>query len=354
MPQFPHQPEDITTDWLAEKLGAPVADFTLEQIGVGVGLLGRLYRVTLTGDATTPATVVAKFPTLDEGARANVTTPLGFYSNEVNFYNQAAALTPMATAKSYAAEFDDATGDYVLLIEDQCDRRSADQNVGCAVADAESAVDALALHHARFWDSDFAQIPWVKRYTEPPYPQVLQGMFMQSWPIAVEALGGAMPDSIRAFGERFPELIPWFLSEASQPPHTLCHGDFRLDNLFFAEEPGQAPVTVLDWQICFRGNGAYDLAYFVSQSLSTEDRRGSEKSLIDQYLGVLKANTIDVDREQFEKAYARTVAYCFIYSVAAAGQIEVTNERHLALLHMMFDRSVAAILDWDALAALPS
>ena len=354
MPQFPHQPEDITADWLAEKVGAPVTDFQLEQIGVGVGLLGRLYRVTLTGDATTPSTVVAKFPTLDEGARANVTTPLGFYANEINFYNEAAALTPIVTAKAYAAEFDDGSGDFVLLIEDLCDRRSADQNVGCAVADAEVAVDALATMHAHWWNSDFAEMPWVKRYTEPPYPQVLQGMFMQSWPIAVEALGGAMPDSIRAFGDRFPELIPWFLSEASQPPHTLCHGDFRLDNLFFAEQPTQAPVTVLDWQICFRGNGAYDLAYFVSQSLSTDDRRSSEKSLIDQYLGVLKTKSIDVDRAQFEEAYARTVAYCFIYSVAAAGQIEVTNERHLALLHMMFDRSVAAILDWDALAALPS
>ncbi len=64
---FPHQPEDLTAAWISEKIGAPVNDFTIEQIGVGVGLLGRLYRLTLTGDASTPASVVAKFPTLDEG-----------------------------------------------------------------------------------------------------------------------------------------------------------------------------------------------------------------------------------------------------------------------------------------------
>jgi hypothetical protein len=351
---FPHQPEDITAEWLAACIGAPVTACELEQIGVGVGLLGRLYRVTLTGDALTPSTVVAKFPTLDEGARANVTTPLGFYSNEVNFYRDAAALTPMGTAQCYASEFDEATGDFVLLLEDLADRRSADQNIGCPVEDAEVAVEALAMMHAHWWNSDFAQLPWVKTYVDPPYPQVIQGMFKQSWPIAVEALGENLAAGIREYGERFPDLVEWFLSEASAPPHTYCHGDYRLDNLFFGVNAAQAPVTVLDWQISFRGNGAYDVAYFISQSLATETRRAHEQALIERYLGVLAAKGVDVDRTAFDEAYARTVAYCFIYPVAAAGQIEVTNERHLALLHMLFDRSVAAIEDWNALSLLPA
>lgn len=353
MADFPHQPEDITSEWLAEKLNAPVTAFSCEQIGVGVGLLGRLYRLTLTGDDTTPKTVIAKFPTLDEGARANVAQPLGFYENEVLFYNEAAPITPIATAKVYAAAFEDATHDFVLLIEDLGDRRSADQNVGCAVKDAEIAVDALATLHAHWWNSDFKQIPWVKTYVAPPYPQVIQAMFKQSWPIAVEALGENVSETIRAYGERFPDLVEWFLSQASDPPHSLCHGDFRLDNLFFGVTNEHAPVTVLDWQLSFRGNSAYDVAYFISQSLSTEDRRAAEKPLIERYLAALKSKGIEVDRANFDDAYSRTVAYCFIYPVAAAGQIEVTNERHLALLHMLFDRSVAAIEDWDALAALP-
>ncbi|HVT77958.1 MAG TPA: hypothetical protein VHD87_13070, partial [Acidimicrobiales bacterium] len=104
MSDFPHQPEEITAEWLAAQVGAPVSEFSLEQIGVGVGLLGRLYRVALTGDASLPPTVVAKFPTDDEGARANVATPLGFYENEINFYRHGAALTPIGSAKVYAAD----------------------------------------------------------------------------------------------------------------------------------------------------------------------------------------------------------------------------------------------------------
>lgn len=351
MSDFPHHPEEITAAWLADKVGAPVSDFSLEQIGVGVGLLGRLYRISLTGDASTPRTVVAKFQTLDEVARANVATPLGFYANEVNFYSGGAEYTPITTARAFAAEFDETTHDFVLLLEDVSDRRCADQTAGCAIADAEVAVDALAAHHARFWESDFREIPWVKSYLVPPYPQVIQAIFANAWPVARDILKEAMPDHIVQFGDNFPALVDRFLAEASTPPFTYCHGDYRLDNLFFGG-PDQAPVTVLDWQISFRGNGAYDLAYFISQSLSTEDRRANEQALIDRYLGVLADKGIKVDRDKFEEAYRRTVAYCFIYPIGATGQIEVTNERHLALLHMLYERSVAAIEDWDALAGL--
>ena len=78
MTNFPRGPEDLTAEWLGAQVGAPVSDFELEQIGIGVGLLGRLYRITLTGDGA-PATVVAKFPTLDEGARTKLlqSIPLG-------------------------------------------------------------------------------------------------------------------------------------------------------------------------------------------------------------------------------------------------------------------------------------
>lgn len=353
MTDFPHQPEQLTAEWLSSTVGAPVTDFSVEQIGVGVGLLGRLYRLTLTGDATTPPTVIAKFPTLDEGARMYVTTPLGFYANEVNFYNEGAPLTPIATPKLYNATFDAESGDFILVMEDIAGRRCVDQTVGCEVADARIAVDALAGMHAHWWDSDFAQIPWLARYTEPPYPQVIAGMFKQSWPVAREVVGGRLPAHIVEFGDRFAELVPWFLSEASEPPLTLCHGDYRLDNLFFGTKDGDAPVTVLDWQICFRGNPGYDLGYFLSQSLSTDTRRICQDDLLDRYIEVLANNNIAMDRQFLDAQVARTVAYCFIYPINACGQIEVTSERMVQLVEGMVDRSVAAIEDADALALLP-
>lgn len=352
MGAFPHQPEDITAEWLSSIVGGTVDGFTLEQIGVGVGLLGRLYRITLSGSGV-PATVVAKFPTLDEGARANVTTPLGFYSNEVSFYNDGAARTPIGTPRVFTAQFDEASGDFVVVLEDIADRRCEDQTVGCSIESAEIAVDALAKVHARWWNSDFAEMPWIKSYVAPPYPQIIAATFAQSWPVALDVVGDQLPGSVKAFGDRFADLVPWFLEEASQPPLTLCHGDYRLDNLFFATNDAHAPVTALDWQICFRGNPGYDLGYFISQSLATDTRRQIESALIDRYAKDITGAGVELDRAKLDNAYARTVAYCFIYPIAACGQIEVTAPRMVELVKGMVDRSVAAIDDVDALSLLP-
>ncbi len=354
---FPRNPEDIATDWLSERVGGNVSSFSSEQIGIGVGLLGRLFRLTLSGDEGIPATVIAKFPTLDEGARMNVVEPLRFYEKEVAFYRQDPDTIPVATPTAYGAEFDPATGDFVLLFEDCGGRRMADQIAGCSIADAETAVDAMVALHASSWNgSRFADMPWLPSYADPPFPQVIAGMYKQAWPQALERAGDRMPEHIRDFGERFEGLVPWFVDQTSaQPPQTLCHGDFRLDNLFFRAEPEHAPVTIVDWQICFRGRGGYDVGYFISQSLTPEDRRAGEKRLLDRYAEGLSARGVDYPREELVKDYKLTTAWCFIYPVVSIGQIEVVNERQLELIiHAFLDRSISAIEDTGALELIPN
>ncbi|HYZ92182.1 MAG TPA: phosphotransferase [Actinomycetota bacterium] len=349
---FPHTPEDITTSWLSDSLGAPVSAFEAEQIGIGVGLLGRLYRLQLTSEGG-PASVIAKFPTLDETARMNVVEPLRFYEKEVRFYQEVGDL-PVAIPRAYFAEHDPATGDFALLLEDLCEGRMADQVAGCPRPDAETAVDAMAALHSYSWGgSRFGDMPWLPSYSDPPFPQVIAGMYKQSWPVALDILGEGMSDTIKDFGERYEGLVQWFMDELTHEPLTFCHGDFRLDNLFFATQEGQPPVTIVDWQICFRGRAGYDLAYFISQSLRAEDRRRCEDELIDRYVEGLASRNIDYPRDELMKDYKRTVAYCFIYPIVATGQVEVTNERHLALLRGILDRAVAAIEDTGALELLP-
>lgn len=351
---FPRVPEDITADWLSEAVSAKVSSFDIEQIGIGVGLLGRLYRLTLTGDGGTPASVVAKFPTLDEGARMNVVEPLRFYEKEVRFYREAGPNVPVATPLVHVAEFDPATGDFLLLFEDCGGRRMEDQIAGCPVTDADTAIDAMVALHAYSWDgSKFDEYPWLPSYSDPPFPQVIAGMYKQAWPRALEILGDRMPPHIREFGERYEGIVQWFMDELTVQPLTFCHGDFRLDNLFFGMSDEHAPVTIVDWQICFRGRGGYDLAYFISQSLTGETRRANEERLINRYVEGLAARGIEYPRDQLVRDYKRTTAYCFIYPIVATGQIEVTNERHLALLHGILDRSIEAIQDTEALEILP-
>lgn len=352
---FPRGPEDITADWLSEAVGAKVDDFEIEQIGIGVGLLGRLFRLKLTGDGKTPEGVVAKFPTLDEGARMNVVEPMNFYEKEVRFYSEVAGVTPVATPRLYFAHFDPSSRDFVLLFEDLSDRRMCDQTTGCAVEDAFTAVDTMIDLHAFWWESPrFGDTPWLPVIADPPYPQIIAGMFKQAWPVAQDIFGARLTDRYQDFGDRFPDLVGWFTEMGSLPPRTFVHGDFRLDNLFFGAHGEQHPLTVVDWQLSFRGRAGYDLAYFISQSLTTDDRRSSEEELIAAYREGIAAKGIEYPDDELDSDYRRTVAFCYCYPIISAGQIEFTNERHRELVTGMLDRAVAAIEDTDALELLPS
>ena len=123
---FPVDPSQLSNEWLGDAVGGKVSSFDVEQIGIGVGLLGRLFRVSLQGDGV-PASVIAKFPTLDEGARMNVVEPLRFYEKEVRFYSEAANEAPISTPKVYFAEHDPGSGDFALLLEDLSDQLMCDR-----------------------------------------------------------------------------------------------------------------------------------------------------------------------------------------------------------------------------------
>src|SRR4051812_40446423 len=86
MTTFARDPESVTACWLSEVLHADVREHRLEQIGVGIGLLGRLDRVLLVGGPAVPASVVVKLPTLDTKARSALCEDLEFYLSEVRFY----------------------------------------------------------------------------------------------------------------------------------------------------------------------------------------------------------------------------------------------------------------------------
>jgi len=354
MAKFPLEPLDVTAAWLSEVLEADVKDFRLEQIGIGVGLLGRLYRAHLDGGSGVPKSVVVKFPTLDTKVRTAICEDLEFYLREVRFYQEIGLENPLQPARPYFAEFDETTSDFVLVIEDLGPLRLADQTVGCSSADAETVVDAIARHHAHWWDSDrFTSLPWLKTYSSPPFPAVIAGNFELAWPHFLDGIGAELSPELHAFGERFASLVPWFCDEISRPPHTFLHGDLRLDQLFFAVRPGDPQVTALDWQITSKGRGAYDLGYFLSQSLEPETRRCCEAELITRYTKRLAERGIDYPAAEFERDYRVTIAWCFIYPTLAAGRIDVVNERQVELLRAMLHRCAAAIEDHEALSIRP-
>ena len=97
---FPTDPSSVTAQWLSEVLGADVRECRLEQIGIGVGLLGRLYRAHLEGGPGVPSSVVVKLPMLDPRVRSEVCEGLEFYLSEVRFYQEIGLANPLPPGAS--------------------------------------------------------------------------------------------------------------------------------------------------------------------------------------------------------------------------------------------------------------
>jgi thiamine kinase-like enzyme len=136
-------------------------------------------------------------------------------------------------------------------------------------------------------------------------------------------------------------------------PHMLCHGDARLDNIFFGSPDGKQPLTFVDWQIAVRARGPYDIGYFTSQSMQPADRKTHEEELLRGYYDKLaKAGVKNYSWEQCWEDYRVSVLFCLAYPVIAGGSIDLANERGVALGNAMTDRSIAAIAELDCASLL--
>lgn len=356
---FPKGPEDVSAEGLTAVLhasgtipdGARVTAFDSEQIGIGFGILALLWRLTVTYEpaGAGPATMILKLPHTMPESRF-IADAFRFYLREVRFYEQAASRSPLTTASCFHSAWDEASGDFVLLLEDLGGRRMVDQVAGCDVDDARRAMVAVATHHAAFWDSPvLSTLDWGVRIIDPPNPQALVPALKASWPIIESQFAELLPGPLFDAARRLPDHVVPLMEQLSEPPLTLAHGDYRLDNLFFGDDD----VAVVDWQICGFGRGPYDVAYFLSQSLVPEERKANEQTIVRAYHDTLVAH--GVSGYSFEECwddYRKATLFVSVYPLNA-GSVDLVNDRAVELFRTTLTRSMAAISDLDALDFLP-
>ena len=349
---------DLTPEWLTAALraaghlgDASVVSARVDAIGQGVGVLCQLARIELAYDrpGAAPARLVAKFPTTDPQTRGMVSL-FRFYEREVRFYQELAPSVTVATPRCWASPFDADTGDFALLLEDLGGDRFVDQLDGCSPADAAVVIDEISALHTAWWGhARLAELSWL-----PPVNSEVNrmglGLYPQAWASFLDRYGDGVSPVARAYGERLGDRVLSLLDEVADGPQTVCHGDLRLDNLFFRSGSGRArPITLIDWQIAGRAVGTYDVAYFLSQSLAPDVRRGCERALLARYHAALVAGGVrGYDFAQCELDYRRAVLFCFVYPVMAGGLGDLSNERGRTLAAAMAERSAAALSDWHA------
>ncbi|MDD9369224.1 MAG: phosphotransferase [Acidimicrobiales bacterium] len=345
----------LTPAWLTQVLGRPstsgtggaparVLDVRVEPLGVGIGLLGTLHRLELAwSDDSGPSRVVVKGPAEGASSRA-VASLFGMHRTEVGFYRDLAAATGVAVPCHHTAS-DEVSQDFVLVLADQSGDTTFDQLEGCPPDRARTVVTALADLHARYWDgAGLAPATWLRPLDHADLVDAFRAALRTTWP---EVRAG-FPDDVAPIieiGDRLEALIPLVAATLSRAPITLTHGDARLDNVFFG---GPDRVMLCDWQLTGTSRGPRDLAYFLTQSLTTDDRVSCERPLFDEYLARLAARGVTgYGPEQAWIDYRAGTLLGLVYAVIASGGLDHATPRATALARAMLQRSVAAAVDHD-------
>jgi len=149
--------------------------------------------------------------------------------------------------------------------------------------ECRAIMTCLARVHAHFWG---------KRHHEDS-PSTCQNLFagsdLKSYPLLIRMV---FPDAIKVMRQAFPMVIEnvgescmkslqthWksIAYRLREPPFTLCHGDVKMDNVFFSHgnEEGKShrEACCVDWGVCGWGNPMGDVGYFFGRCVDVVDRR---------------------------------------------------------------------------------
>jgi hypothetical protein len=344
------RPEWLTPTWLGGVLGAEVRDIAERRIGDGLVGMNLRLTPTYTGPTEAPATVVVKLPSPDPTSRATGIA-LRNYEREVKFYQHVAGTLDVRVPHCHHADWDAATGDFVLVLEDMAPAEQGDQLAGCSIEQARTAVVELArMHGPRWGDPTLDDHEWLTRRTGEQDVAMLAGMYQMMLPGFMATYTTYLDDEQRSVVEGFASrLTAWVDGRQGAP--TVTHGDYRLDNLLFASPAGGAPIAVVDWQSPGHGPCIADLSYFMGAGLLPDQRRVVERELVDAYGESLAAYGVDVDSAWLWHEYCRDTFAGVVMSVIAS-QVVGSSERSEALFAAMATRHTRHVLDLDAMSLL--
>lgn len=320
-PPFPRRPGDLTKEFLGETLGQDIVSFEVQSIGADRGMLGDIVLVTSTTDRGLRLTpVVLKFPTERVESRASSKRG-GVHLRELNFYDQIAPRTPVRTPDVIASWYDAETDDF-LIVQNAVDVDvSVDQIDGLGPERVHLVIEQMARCHATWWQSsELLSLPWLPRLDSESRRHNLGTLATRGWEPLCDLLGETVMRSHSRLGSDFPSVLDQRLVELAGRKTTLVHSDLRADNLLFVD--GSEEVFIIDWQGAGIAPAAWDIAYLISQSMTIEDRRKHEETLISLYLAELSRSGPNIERSEFLYEYGQSL----IYGLAVATSLPLIGD----------------------------
>ncbi len=342
-PPFPISPEELTEEVLSESLGKEVDSFSYTRIGSDRGMLGvvLLLDISYSDGSTDKTNLVCKFPALREGSMENNRRGNN-NERELRFYDELAPITPIRTPEFHSGSYDPNTEHFMLIQEAIDVDENVDQIQGISVEQAMLVIDEAASLHATWWENpDLNNLSWL------PGPEQRKNSLSiiadAGWEPLCEMLEGELTEQEISFGTEITQKVGEMLDLLSNHPKTLIHSDLRADNLLFDREGNK--VFIVDWQGTSTGPAGWDLAYFMSQSLSVETRRKNEAMLLDRYMESLKETGKNLDPAEALAGYADSMLYGLVVACSLPLISDENEKRVKELASVMTRRSFEAMKD---------
>jgi hypothetical protein len=337
---IPIELDELTPGWFSEVLGTEVR--SVDVIDSHSGTTGRA-KVRLTAGGDAPETLFCKLAPFHPKQRAFLDyTGIGVM--EARFYEQLGGEVPVRVPRCWHATTDGHA--YVMVLEDLTAS-------GCTFeSDPASTIEELAHLHAAYWESprfdgDLSWVPDRAGFGEGggkgPEAAAAAGHFIHS---ALDKFGHEMPPAFRAIGELYATRTAEILDLWDQGERTLIHGDPHRGNLF--SDNGR--TGFYDWAMFSHSPGMRDVAYHLTNSLSTDERHAHEGELLSLYRHTLAGHGITLDPAHAAQQYRLFTVFSWVSftSTAAVGSRWQPSDKAIEAM----ERATRAVEDCDSVGLL--
>lgn len=363
---IPETTKDITVEWLNDTLHAnrflkdeSIVSLGHNPIAIGEGFMSDMARLTVAYDRDTlnlPITMIAKFPTAFESARA-VGMQLNIYEKEIRFYQEVAPKSPIRTPGLIYGEVDSTNQRYALLMEDCSYCEQFDQTVGMDYEQTKLAVLKLADFHIRWWDApELKSFSWLPDPRDPVRQMNLINIFRACWEACAqrEDFRTMLPAGGWEAGLKIYEHYAWLIENVHENNLTISHTDYRADNMFFDPNTPDDPLIVFDWTNTTVSRGVIDLAYLLAVSLTIDLRRQVEKDIVKcYYQHLIDGGISDYSYDECWTDYLKGLLRSTIIGVVAFSSLDMSDPRGVELQRVGGERWFTSIVDNDATSVLP-
>ncbi len=349
----PQSVDDLTTDWLQKTLspyleGTTIRGFSLQVIGVGEGFMGQLARVTLTyaeEAKTGPGSIIAKFASTMSATR-EMARDQSLYRREIGFYRDIGQDVGIRVPVCYHSDFDEETQFFVMLLEDMAPGEPSDQVTGTSRETSRQVIEQFASLHARWWNSEkldgFSWAKWI--INEMPMEEGLARLQESIQEVEETGSFDAYPEMKRLIYL----LPPLFRMQPAPPyPFSLTHGDLRSDNIIQPSAEG-GEFCVLDWQLAGKGDPVNDIARWMAQSITIEDRKETEQELLKLYHAkLIEHGVTGYSYKAFINGYKINLVVILVMFSMTIDGVDRSSDRAKALFHQFYSRLDSALVDWE-------